>query len=299
MYSNPIEAVHSLQYFPLDLTSVFTNVSVGSDIMFGGYQFTMQNHTAAKIVYPNGKYSCGTVRIRRSFGNWRDMPPYTRLFAEIPYCGKYELDPRLYYDKDVEVVYYIDTHSGGCVCCLIANGHLVDTFNGQMATSLSITMTDFRRFADTQINTLLGNGGQAVQSGLSIGSTSGQFATAGATAGVVGGMATAGVVGAVQGAKTVYGLSRANINNFQQTKGGSTGNLNQYLNQKVCFTFEILDLDIPDNFYQLNGGPSNRGGAVGSFSGYLEVDSVKLNMPGATESEKEKARALLLGGVYI
>lgn len=75
--------------------------------------------------------------------------------------------------------------------------------------------------------------------------------------------------------------------------------INQYLNQKPRIIFEYQDLDIPNNFHQMNGGPSNYSGSVSSFTGYLEVDQVKLQMPGATQSEKEKARALLMGGVYI
>ena len=75
--------------------------------------------------------------------------------------------------------------------------------------------------------------------------------------------------------------------------------LNQYLNQKPRFIFEYRELDIPDNFYEMNGGPSNYSGTVGGFSGYFEAEQVKLNMPGATQSEKEKARALIMGGVFI
>ena len=75
--------------------------------------------------------------------------------------------------------------------------------------------------------------------------------------------------------------------------------LNQYLNQTPCFTLEVLEIDVPSNYYNMVGGPSNAGGNIGSFSGYLECDQVRLNVTGATETEKEKIRALLMGGVYL
>ena len=75
--------------------------------------------------------------------------------------------------------------------------------------------------------------------------------------------------------------------------------LNQYLPQKAVFTFEIQEEDIPSNFYALNGGATNAGGNVGSFTGYLEVEQVRLNIQGATENEKERIRSLLMGGVFI
>ena len=106
-------------------------------------------------------------------------------------------------------------------------------------------------------------------------------------------------MGGIHAANTVYGLSMNNINKFNQTRGGSTGMLNQYANQKPTFIFIYPELDIPDNFNKMYGTPSNYGGTVSSFTGYLEVDTIKLKMDGATESEKAKARNLLMAGIYI
>ena len=101
------------------------------------------------------------------------------------------------------------------------------------------------------------------------------------------------------GARTVYGLAQNNINKFNKTKGGSTSMLNMYMPQYVYFTFERNIPDIPSNFYAMNGYPSNKGGSIGSFSGFLKCDTVKLKMLGATDAEKERARALLLSGVFL
>lgn len=302
---NPIESVSNLTYYPLDLSEVFTNTAgAAHSVFFGGYELELENSTADKILYPNGNFSCGSVFIERSFKNYRDMPPYTRLWVDLPYCGRYELDPTKYLGKYVEVRYFIDTRTGACNCCLITSdsglgGHLADSYNGQIGTQLPVRMTDFTNFANNQINTLLGNGGQATNLSMDVGKAGAQAGMAGNAIGVAGAGVGAAALGALQGAKTVYGLSMNNINRFNQTRGGSTAMLNQYLNQTPCFTLEVLEIDVPSNYYNMVGGPSNAGGNIGSFSGYLECDQVRLSVEGATETEKEKIRALLMGGVYL
>lgn len=294
---SPIESVINLTYYPLNLHNVFTQAEAAPDIYFGGYKHTLRQGSASKILYPDGYFSCGTVVLKRSTNTYKDFPPYTRIFVDIPYCGSYEIDPAKYYGKTTELRYYIDTRAyGACVACLIADGHLVDQWNGQLGVGLPMTLTDYSSYANAQIQTLLGNGGQAVSGGLDVAQGAAQASSA---AGLALGAAGVAGFGAVAGAKTIYGLSQNNINKFNKTRGGSTGMLNQYLPQKAVFTIEIQEEDIPSNFYQLQGGASNAGGSVGSFSGYLEVDQIKLNMPGATENEKAKARALLMGGVFI
>lgn len=306
---NPIESVMSLMYFPIDLSGVFTNYSNTSSVWFGGYQFTMASHTADKVIYPDGYFECGSVQIVPTFGNWRDIKA-TRIFVDLPYCGRYELDPQKYIGKTIKVIYYIDLYSGACLACLVEgatgsrNGKCLDQFNGIIGQRVPITLTDFSGHANAMINTLLGGGGQAITAGQSIGET-GAHAALGAASGAgaglaLGGAAAGGVaMGALGAAKTIYGLQMNNINRFNQTRGGSSGMLNQYANQKPTFIFVYPDLDIPDNFNAMYGTPSNAGGSISSFSGYFEADTVKLNMPGATESEKAKARDLLMNGVYI
>lgn len=308
---NPMNSVVSLMYYPLDLSTVFTDVSSGPDVYFGGYDFVLQSNTAYKLIHPNGFFKAGGVTIRPTFKRrdprWAWMDIYnTRLFIDLPYIGRYELDPSKYYNKFIKVIYYIDTRTGSCVACLVdggtsgdRNGVCLDSYNGQIGTQLPITLTDFSAYANAQINTLLGGGGQALTSGGGQIQAASQAAAVGSAAGLIGAGAGAAVLGGIQGAKTVYGLQMNNINRFNQTRGGSTSMLNQFLNQIPKFIFQYFEPDIPSNYYEMKGGPSNYAGTVGGFSGYLECEQCKLNMPGATESEKEKARNLLMHGIYI
>ena len=320
---NPIEAVMGLSFWPLNLNQVF-NAGSATHIWFGGYGWEVRGGGCNKIVYPNGYKTLGSIAIRRTFRNWRDYAPYTRLYVSLPYVGVYELDLTRYYDKTVEVRYYFDTRTNGCIACLIADGHLMDYFNGQMGVTMPITLTDYAGYANSQIATLLGAGALAAgtagvmaagvvglggaAAGLA-GSAIGGSGIAGAAAAAGAGLNAAGaatiigagapVAGTALGAKTVYGLSQNNINKHNVTKGGSSSMINEYLPQYVEFIFEIQEDCAPDNYGQQYGYPSMKSGSVGSFQGFLKCQSVKLDCGVATENEKNQIKTMLLNGIYI
>ena len=320
---NPIEAVMGLSFWPLDLSSIFP-VTSATKIWFGGYGWDVTGGSASRINYPNGSKTLGTIAIRRTFRNWRDYAPYTRLYVSLPYCGVYELDLTRYYDKDVEVRYFFDTRTNGCMACLIANGHLMDYFNGQMGVTMPITLTDYAGYANSQIATLLGAGALAAVAATGIGAAAagagsaalGLAGTAVGTSGLAGAAAAAGAAGAgagavgiglggatvagtALGAKTAYGLSQNNINKHNVTKGGSSSMINEYLPQYVEFIFEIQEDCAPDNYGSQYGYPSMKSGSVGSFQGFLKCQSVKLDCGVATENEKNQIKTMLLNGIYI
>lgn len=294
--SNPMDAVMGLTFWPFDVSEVFS-VESASYVWFGGYGWEPTGGSVSRIIFPNGYKSIGSVKIKKSFNSWRDYEPYTKLYVMIPYCGTYQLDLARYYDKNVEVRYYVDTRTGTCIACLIADGFLVDYFNGQIATQMSITLTDFAGYAQNQIRTLLGGGGQAVETFGDAAGNLGAMSAGGAA--LAAGVAGAGISGAVIGAKTVYGLASNNINNFNKTKGGSTSMINQCLPQSVCFIFEIQEDCAPDNYGEMFGYPSMKSGRIYNFSGFLKCQSVKLECSIATENERERIKQMLLSGIYI
>ena len=297
-----IDDIESLYFYPVNLSTVFAgNISSQNYIYFGGYKFDMTN-SVNKIVYPNGYYDFGSFNIETTFGdNIRSYEPYTKLYCYLAYIGWVQLDMKKYLHNTVNIRYYIDTRSGGCVAVLCANSVMVDFFNGQIGVSLPMKATDFTMYANSQIQTLLGFGKGIAGQGQNIGNTAGQMAQAGASAGelAVGGVALAGVGASVQGAKTLYGLTQNNINNFNHTIGGSSSMLNMFLPQECCFMFEVQESMPTEYERELVGLPSNASGSVGSFTGYLECEQVNLVCSGATAKEQAEILRYLYGGVYI
>lgn len=312
MYPNYIEAVMGLSFWPFDVTTLIGsgNYAPASYVWFGGYGWDTLGHgTCNRIIYASGYKDIGTVRIVPTFNNWRDYEPYTKLFVSIPYCGTYQLDLARYLGKDVRVRYYVDTRTNGCICCLIADGYLMDYFNGQMGVTMPITLTDYSSYMNAQMQVLLQGGGQAVSSfNDSLGAAQSTL-NMGVGAALLSGGATAGIGAALTGAKTVYGLTMNNINNFNKTKGGSSSMINCFLPQTVDFFWEIQDdiyydpvthkSTISQDFYQIFGSPSMKRATISTFTGYLKCQAVKLECGVATDRERERIKQMLLDGVYI
>lgn len=288
---DPMQVVQGLMFFPVVLSEVFTEWASQQYVYFGGYKLDLQSGVK-KLNFPNGYKSIGHITIKKTFNNWRDYEPFTKLFVYLPYVGTYQLSLERYYNKDTEVRYYIDIRTGGCVVCLIADGLLMDYFNGQMGVQMPITLTDKNNYANSQIQTLLGGvqrEGNTLTGAGNVASMSNAYvATAVGTAGTM-----------INAYRTTYELSQNNINNFNKTRGGSTSMLNEYLPQYVTFMFEIQQDDPTANHDSLIGLPSNASGNLGDFSGYLQVESVNLNCGIATQNEKNKILSMLHNGIYI
>lgn len=303
MYGDtPVDDIQGCMFFPLDLNQVFTSTQSQNYIYFGGYRFDLQNSSVNKIIYPNGVYDFGTFDIKPSFAySYRDYAPYSRLFCYLAYIGWVELDIARYIGKTANIKYYIDTRTGGCLACIFANGVLTDFFNGQMGVSMPITATDFVAYANAQIQTLLTGASGVKGNAGTMFSNAQSMMNAGVGAGAVAGamlpVATA-MIGA-QGAKTLYGLTQNNINNFNKTMGSSTSMLNQYLPQYCMMMWEIQDSDETPNERALQGYPSNASNILSAFNGYLEVEAVNLSCSYATDNERAEIIAYLKSGVYI
>lgn len=304
MYGNDItQAVQGLMFYPFSLDTVFTDTESINHIYFGGYRFPMTSDVK-RIVHPNGHIDFGSFDLRATFGdkNFRNYAPYSRLFCYLAYIGWVELDIARYIGSTVNIKYYIDTRTGMCMACLFKGSILVDYFQGQMGVSMPISLTDYSRYAQAQIQTLLGGANSLGNTGQQVSGMAFDLAKQGAvdvaSIGVAGvGLGAVGVgIGAT---KTLYGLTQNNINNFNKTKGGSSSMLNQYLPQECMFMFEIQDVDETPNHRALYGYPSNASGQLQNFSGYLEVDTVNLICSDATANEKAEIVRQLQSGVYI
>ena len=279
---SPINAVHGLMYFPVNVASLF-NAMTSNTIFIGGY--SIQTPSAMKMNGYNGYFDIGSMHILESFpsGDYRNYEPYCNLNIYLPFIGLEQLKMNKYVGKTLSIRYYVDVISGECMACLFADGLLTDYFVGQMGISLSITLNDYSQYAQAHISgnkAMLGN----------------QLSLNPATQlmNLYSDVQAGGL-----GTSSVFNVSSNALSNFATTKGTDSSMLNHYLPNYVYVIFEIVETDETSNLLTLAGRRSNASGTVGSFSGYLQVESVNLKASGATESEKETIKALLASGIYI
>lgn len=300
MGENPINAVCGLQYFPIDLSQVFSRTSSQTYVYFGGYYFKPTDHgeqsdlNILKILGYDGYIDLGEFTIERSFTpaeDIRNFEPYCNLQIYLPYIGLQKLSYNKYVGKTIKARYYIDINSGGCLACLFCNNILMDFFNGNMGVNLPITLTDFAGYAEAQLNNLASFAG--------VGGNAAGAISAGAS-GNIAGAAGASVASIAGFEKSIYEVSTTNLDQFNTTKGGSSALGNGYLPQYIYLVFEFIQTDETPNLIQLAGRASNASGALNSFSGYLEIDDIELRTTaGMTENEKAEFISLLHSGIII
>lgn len=329
--SNPMECVQGLRFYPFDLTSIFTQTQSQNYVYFGAYQLQLQNSSVYKMIYANGYKDLGSVTIKRTFKDWRDFEPYTKLSIYLPYVGRFQLDLHKYYDKTVNIRYYLDVRTGACCACLIANGVLLDWFDGLIGTEMPITLTDYSSYAQNQINIIMRNAGMGTVGEAAFGNVANKVISAktagdtldaavatreaGAFASLESQTAGAGIASGAMGAvgmgagiagiaamtimKTQFDLLKDGTAGYTKGRPGSSAMINNFLPQYPTFMFEIMEIDESPYLNDLYGRPSNASGRIGDFSGYLEAEDVMLICPIATDNERQEIIDLVRSGIYI
>ena len=332
--TDPMQVVQGLRYYPFDLSTIFTNVSSQQYIYFGAYQLTMQS-SVKKVIYCNGSIDLGSIYLKRTFNDWRDFEPYTKLSIYLPYVGSFPLDAKKYYNKTIDIKYFIDLRTGACTACLIADDVLLDWFDGIIGTEMPITLTDYASYAQSQLNIIMRNAGigiaaegmtgniaakgmkaamgynenaNAVQDAALAGDplksslsaqTAGSYGKQAMIAAGVGGAALLGTVAVGTGMKTAFDMMRTGTAAHTKTRPASSAMINQYLPQYAYFRFEILEIDESPYLNALYGRPTNESGLIMNFDGYLECEDVSLICPIATDNERQEIIDLLKAGIYI
>ena len=280
--SNPIDAIQGLMYFPFDLANFF-NLGTSQSIIIGGY--TLQTASGKFMTSYNGYFEIGSISIVPSFPgeDYRNYEPYCNLNVFLPFIGLQSLKMNKYVGKIMSIRYYLDATNGACMACLFADGLLTDYFTGQVGVNLPITLTDYASYA-----------GAAMQSIVAMAEGGANYLVSGTQSNIAG-----AIEGLTEYETSLFNLSQESINNFKTTKGTSSSLMNHFLPNYVYVIFEIIETDETSNLSTLEGRRSNASGNLGSFSGYLQVEDVKIKCGIATENEKNEIKQLLHSGVYI
>ena len=287
--SNPIDYVISCKAFGFDVSQV-VNESTRNDIWFGSYKHHFATAFNEVINMAHKYINAGSFVMRPIQYCYLDFEPYTTLSAWFPYHGWEQLDIKKYYNKNVEVRYYVDILTGQGVIITLCNGIITDQFGPcEMGTELPLTGANYSQWAQGQVR-LLTQSASSILGGLTNGATSGSVA--GFAASSLGSLIPA--TQALQGARQMGGPKNTMI-----TKGNFGSNLGNYFPGYVIFRFDIHEMLEPNLLRPLVGRPSYSSGNVRNFSGFLSGKVVKLDTSGMTDAEAEMIRSLLKTGIYV
>lgn len=236
--------------------------------------------------------SCGTIDIEKYYGSCFDYDPYHKLQIYIPYVGYRDLPVDQVMGKTIELTYHIDCMTGDFVAFVHTPvvgaygpqlAQIISQFAGTMGVHVPLTRQSFDEVVKAGINLLGG----------AVGMAAGGIAQ---SAGLEGGDLNANQIASQASSATVSA-----INSMKRSviRSGSIGASSGMLAKQNPFIISTLPRQsLPENYKDLEGYPSNIYGTVGSFSGYLAVETVKLNVT-ATSTEKEMIMQMLKGGVFV
>ena len=301
--ANQINAIGGCLYLPLDIDDIATTSDV-THATIGSY---IADLNGKQVLKNNKMINCGTVFFEAPYGDWRDYE--CKLFCILPFCGMHELNISAYINSNVTLKYAVDVTSGACTAYLYSNNKIVDAFDGSMGVSRPLTAVNQQAQADAVVNGIIstatstaktiGTAGTAMIGGSALSS-----ATTGAKAISAGGeIANAGsnFGGGVQGTiLQAYNTLQSAIDQPMTNRGGFAGILGQFGNMSPYFVFAWQKNSKPANELETVGLPSNAGGAVGGFGGFLQCSAFNLaNGFSGTDAEANEIYSAMSSGVYV
>ena len=213
---------------------------------------------------------CGSVNTTEYFGDARDyVSPYTTVECYLPFIGIVKLKTEDIIGSNINIIYTLDVLTGAILCKIFVtkNGakQQLYTFNGNASVQIPLTGSDRTRLLS------------------------------GAITGAVAGITTGGLIGAVAGGVAgglMGGTSIERSGNFS-ANSGALGIKKPYL---------IISRKTPydaDNYNDYYGYPSNKTVVLNNCKGFTRVKDIYIDIPNATNEEKNEIETLLKNGVII
>ena len=307
--SNQIGALQSLRFFPINVSEVCSEGSAPS-CQIGSYTYNFSS-SVNQILRNDKLINMGEQFFRSPYenGDFRNFEPWCKLYCLLPYAGIHELVISRYINKRVGIKLAVDVTTGACEYHLYASGLEMDSFQGQMGSQIPLTANDKASQVSAVQNGILTSVSGLAQSASDVQQTigaAGSMLTGGMDTGKAltsGGPFTPGINALNSGVTIAQGAQTA-IRNFLnapiQTKGASAGNLGDFGVNSPYFIFAWANSIVPQNEINLVGKPSNQGGKVGEFAGYLKCSAFRLaNGFTGTAAEAAQIAAQMMEGVYI
>ena len=307
--SNQIGALQSLRFFPIDVSEVCSEGSAPS-CQIGSYTYNFSS-SVNQILQNNKMINMGEQFFRSPYedGDFRNFEPWCKLYVLLPYAGIHELVISRYINTRVGIKLAVDVTTGACEYHIFSNGKEMDSFQGQMGSQIPLTANDKASQVSAVQNGILTSVSGLAQSASDVQQTigaAGSMITGGMDTGKAltsGGPFTPGINALNSGVTIAQGAQTA-IRNFLnapiQTKGASAGNLGDFGVNSPYFIFAWANSIVPKNEINLVGKPSNQGGKVGEFAGYLKCSAFRLaNGFTGTAAEAAQIAAQMMEGVYI
>lgn len=273
LFQDPMEAVVSVQIVPYTPTHSETPTNVFLSWIDTGVPMYPITNQYVRI-------DCGTLEVSEFWASFLDYPPHTDVSIFLPYIGVKQLSVQDVMSRKLHLIYNIDSLTGSCVAMLKCSGGGLDSVLYSWAGSCNIQIPIAARDFSSIYSSVLS---LAASAGLAL-------ATKGASKALTAGAAAGAAASA---------LNSLDLDTHTR-QVGATGSLPGYMGNQIPYLIITRPKDsTPSNFNELNGRPSNLGGKVGDYSGFLSLSAVHIDGIVATEKEKGMIESALKSGILI
>lgn len=273
MYSNPLEALITLHWLPVNFPS---STTIGS-ITIGNYGSSV---VADVITNQFFEYDLGSITVSEYWGNYLDYDA-TRIQLYLPYIGCVNLNPAEIMKQSLHVKYNIDALTGTCVANVYTyNNTIIYTGSGNMSVGIPLSSVTFSNLFSATTSAVAGVGTSAALLAM----------TGGAAAPAVAGLASTGLSGAVSVMNAKPNFSKAGY--IGSTAGAMSFQTPYLLISRVAQC-------VPQYNNDYEGYPLYVTKRIGDCTGFTQVNNVHLKNSTATDQEKKEIVDALKGGVII
>lgn len=306
--SNQINAIKDLFYIPCSVDDIATTTTT-QHIFLGSYDLDMGS--AVKWVTNNNKLiDCGTVTFNETFGSYLDLEPACLLYLWLPFCGVHQLQISKYINKTIHLRYGVSVFDGSCIAFLSTNDGakdiVLDSFAGNMAVHRPIQANDQARQTAAIAQGILQTSASVIGTIGTVAAGAGVIGQAASLGGIEAGIAAGvgqGVTKGLPGSASAIGSGantlQASLDAPITTRGALGGMLSLFDTMIPTFIAARLNTIEPENEVEIVGKPSNVGGRVGSFAGYLKTSAFDMPNFTGTIDEAQEIQRMFRGGVYI
>jgi hypothetical protein len=267
---SPIDSLIDLRLYPFDVRA-FTGAGTPEFIKFGRTETTV---AASRLPHDaNAVIDLGSCTVPREYNNFLDYQTTAQLY--IPFCGVCELPMDRVLNHELSIKLIVDYVTGSGTAVVFVDNLPLIYQQGVIGVSIPMTATNSAEFGKTIAGNLVKTAADAVS-------------------GDLGGAAA----GALDSAAAIWQGSKI------QKAGASSPQTSLYQPKNAYLLLSLVN-PAPkvweDEYADIAGYATFMPiAAIGDLSpGFTAFDNVKLNIPGATERERDMILQLLKEGIYI
>lgn len=338
LYNDPAQAMISLVSFPFQLSGAVQGVTTRSQDMYFGHQPVLGAQFTA-ILSSACYIDWGTIDLQEYWGNFLDYYPHTKIEMYLPWgTGFVSIDPGQCLPGTLQVKTNIELARGSCVHNIINSaGCVIGSFAGQCGKQVPLIASDIaakRAGLVTAAAGLIAGGVGLASAGaagtLAAGAAYNSFKPSGPLYIGKNGRPYYGAARMSKARSLQRGAISAAEAAFDEVSGevrdGARSGINIASNSSIAalktpisiqrnggftdgsagmgiqYPYIILsrpEQNVPENYGQHFGYPSNIHSSLLFLKGYTEIGSVHLNGIPATAPELDELDTILKGGVIL